>query len=55
MTKELAKKPCAYVPDNAKINIGNDKMEDPKVKYEKRKAIFPREQIKEKVTKRDTP
>ena len=52
---EPTPKPFVYVPDGAKINLKNQPLEPPEVKYEKRRVEFPREEVKKQITKRDTP
>lgn len=53
MTRES--RPLVYIPDNAKINIKDIPLPPPKTKYDKRAAVFPRNEIKKQVTKKDTP
>jgi len=48
-------KPLVYVPDGAKINLTNDNLKPPPVTYEKRKVVFNRDEVKDKLTKRETP
>jgi hypothetical protein len=52
---EAEPKPLVYIPPNAKINVKNDKLSPPKTKYDKRQVVLSREEIKDKITKRDTP
>lgn len=52
---EPISKPIVYIPDSAKINTSNNDMPTPKVKYEERKVVFPRDQVKEQITKKETP
>lgn len=52
---ESISKPLAYIPDGAKINTKNEDMSPPKVRYEERRVEFPRDQVKEQITQRDTP
>jgi len=52
---ESKSKPLVYIPPDAKINIKNDNLPPPKTKYDKRQVVLSREEIKEKVAKRDTP
>lgn len=44
-----------YVPPGAGINMGNGYMNPPSVIYEKRRASFSRDEVKDKITKRETP
>jgi hypothetical protein len=52
---EAESKPLVYIPPDAKINIKDNNLPPPKTKYDKRQVILSREEIKEKVTKRETP
>lgn len=44
------RKPIAYIPDNAEINLKTKQMSPPKVKYEKSKQNIDIETVK-KITK----
>jgi hypothetical protein len=52
---EPESKPLVYIPPNAEINIEKVPLPPPKVRYENRKAIISRDELKDKVTKKDTP
>ena len=53
--KETNTKPLIYVPDGAKINVKQENLPPPKTRYDKRQAIFPREEVERQITKKDSP
>jgi hypothetical protein len=46
-------KPLVYIPDGAKINVRNDNLAPPKTKYDERQVVFPRDDVKKQITKKD--
>ncbi|HUW43701.1 MAG TPA: hypothetical protein VMV95_01930 [Bacillota bacterium] len=45
MSKENPGKSLVYIPCGAKINTKNKDMSPPETKYEKRRAVFRREEV----------
>jgi hypothetical protein len=52
---EPESKPFVYIPHNAEINTEKEPLPPPKVRYENRKAIISRDEVKNKVTNKDVP
>jgi len=53
--KKNISNPVVYIPEGVKINLKNENLPPPSVQYEKRRCCFPRDKVKDQITKRETP